>query len=400
MAAKIAYFVSHPIQYQTPLLAKISAESEISLRVFFSSDCSLKGYVDPGFGRFIEWDIPLTKGYSFEFLPSIGNNKTVSFWRPFSYGIYKILSAGNYDFVWLHGYARFLHWRIIIVAKILGIKVLIRDEATLISAKRGLVKKFLKKIFFYLLKKNVDGFLSIGSMNSAYYYEYGVQKEKIFMVPYAVDNAFFLHKWKNNEQKINSIKEGLGLDPNRKIILFSSKLINRKRPEDLLKAYIELISTENNPRPYLLFVGDGELAGNLKSKVKMAGLLGDVIFLGFINQNHLPDFYSICDVFVLPSEFEPWGLVINEAMNFAKPIITTNQVGAYRDLIEDGVNGYIYKVGDIIALKNHLKAILSDDKLRVSFGQESFKKIRKWSYENDLIGIKQAINTLGVTNAN
>ena len=65
---RLAYFVSHPIQYQAPLLQLIAADPEIELEVFFFSDFSLKPYLDPGFGKTIKWDIPLTEGYKHQFL--------------------------------------------------------------------------------------------------------------------------------------------------------------------------------------------------------------------------------------------------------------------------------------------------------------------------------------------
>ena len=65
----------------------------------------------------------------------------------------------------------------------------------------------------------------------------------------------------------------------------------------------------------------------------------DVRFLGFRNQSEMPAFYDLCDLFVLPSHFEPWGLVINEAMNAGKPVIVSDCVGAAPDLVQTGRNG-------------------------------------------------------------
>src|ERR1700728_437173 len=68
---KIAYLVSHPIQYQAPLLRRISQEPDIELTVFFGSDFSVREYVDKGLPVNVKWDVPLTEGYRHEFLPSI-----------------------------------------------------------------------------------------------------------------------------------------------------------------------------------------------------------------------------------------------------------------------------------------------------------------------------------------
>src|SRR5262245_467393 len=93
---RLAYLVTHPIQYQAPLLRKIAAHDAIDLTVFFQSDISLATFHDAGFGRAIRWDTPLTEGYEHEFLPAIGSNRKLSLWRPFSYGLRTRLRRGRF----------------------------------------------------------------------------------------------------------------------------------------------------------------------------------------------------------------------------------------------------------------------------------------------------------------
>src|SRR6201996_1768759 len=104
---RIAYFVSHPIQYQAPLLRRIAEEPDIDLHVFFSSDHSVRGYVDEGFGVKVEWDVPLLEGYRSEFLPRLRERGLApGFARPLNGGIFRrLLKAGSFDAVWTHGYS-------------------------------------------------------------------------------------------------------------------------------------------------------------------------------------------------------------------------------------------------------------------------------------------------------
>ena len=90
---KLAYLVSHPIQYQAPLLRRIAEESDIDLTVFFGSDFSLRNYEDKGFGVTVKWDVPLVEGYRHEFLPSLRDNATVSPFAPINHGILNRLSG-------------------------------------------------------------------------------------------------------------------------------------------------------------------------------------------------------------------------------------------------------------------------------------------------------------------
>jgi hypothetical protein len=75
---RLAYLVSHPIQYQSPLLRLIAAEPGISLKVFFRSPMGLKPYADAGFGQTIAWDTPLLEGFEHEFLPAFDDTMRVT----------------------------------------------------------------------------------------------------------------------------------------------------------------------------------------------------------------------------------------------------------------------------------------------------------------------------------
>src|ERR1700722_4701832 len=88
---RLAYLVSHPIQYQTPLLRRIAQEQDIDLTVFFGSAFSVQGYRDKGFGVAVKWDVPLLDGYNYEFLPVIRDDASTGVTRPLNYGIFNRL---------------------------------------------------------------------------------------------------------------------------------------------------------------------------------------------------------------------------------------------------------------------------------------------------------------------
>src|ERR1700749_4363614 len=98
---RLAYFVSHPIQYQAPLLRRIALEPDIDLTVFFASDISVRGYKDSGFGVHVEWDVPLLKGYKYEFLPRVRDGERLGFARPLNWGIFSRLRKGRFDAAWV-----------------------------------------------------------------------------------------------------------------------------------------------------------------------------------------------------------------------------------------------------------------------------------------------------------
>ena len=389
----LAYLVTHPIQYQAPLLRRLAQEPNINLTVFFCSDFSTRDHLDKEFGTRIEWDQPLLDGYRHEFLPCIGPNDTVDACRPFTYGLRSRLQKGKFDALWVHGYARVTNLIAMASAKSLGMKVFLRNEANLLSTPRGVAKRFAKRAFFAGLKSLCDAYLSIGRLNKEYYQSYAIPSEAIFPVPYAVDNQFFQQRCRDAAKDRESFRRKLEISDDRPVILYASKLTRRKRCIDLLNAYAKL-AMRYSPQllPYLVIVGDGECRDEVRSRVAQLGNTF-IRLLGFQNQSELPKFYDICDVFVLPSIFEPWGLVINEAMNAGRAVITSDQVGCSADLVHHGKNGFLYKACDVDNLYQCLEKVLNTPGFTRQAGVESLKIINGWGFDEDIDGIQTALAT-------
>jgi glycosyltransferase involved in cell wall biosynthesis len=391
---RLAYLVTHPIQYQAPLLRLIAAQPDIDLHVMFGSDFSVRQFKDPGFGRTIAWDVPLLDGYGSEVLPSLGrplaDDELPGFWRPFSRGIARRLAAGRFDALWVHGYNRASHWAAMLAAKRLGLGVLLRDEATQVSAPRALPKRLAKQVYFRALDRLVDGYLAIGSLNRDYYLAHGVAPAKLFAMPYAVDNGFFQARVARAESERAALRARLGLAPDRPVILFAAKLIARKRPLDLLEAFARIAGDPAARAPCLLFAGDGELRPALEAAIVRGGL-ADVRLLGFQSQAELAALYDLADLLVLPSERESWGLVVNEAMNARCAIVVNDRIGAGADLVRGGDNGFVYPCGDVAALAVSLRSVLRDPERCRAMGRRSRDIIARWSFAEDLAGLRAAL---------
>ncbi len=388
---RVAYLATHPIQYQAPLLRRIAKEPDIHLKAFFASDVSIGSFRDSGFNTTIRWDIPLLDGYDYEFLPAMDSIHHVSTLRPFSRGLGKRLRSGQFEVLWVHGYARPQHCLSMIAAKRLGMKVLLRDDATPISCERGNTKLIMKRAFFRTLTKIVDAFLAVGTLNRQYYLEYGAKPDQIFDVPWAVDNELFQARARNATTKRAALRNSLGLGRNRAVILFVGKLMERKRPGDLLEAYGRMVRGGNGgATPYLLYVGDGKLRKQLEARAAELNL-NSVKFLGFKSQGELPAFYDLCDVFAMPTVREPWGLVVNEVMNAGRAIVISDEVGCAPDLVENGVNGLVFRARDVADLSRALSEILADPIRLAQMGVKSLERINKWGFEEDVRGLRAAL---------
>jgi glycosyltransferase involved in cell wall biosynthesis len=394
---RLAYLVSHPIQYQAPLLRRIAQEPDIDLTVFFGSDFSLRSYQDEGFGVDVKWDVPLLDGYRHKFLPVIRDDGTQTVTTPLNYGIYSALRGDatepGFDLLWVHGYAMVNALHGMLAAKALGIPVLLRGDMWLRDRPRSGPKLLLKKLFFQFLKNMVDGILPVGTLNAEYWKHYLGDELPLFLMPYAVDNDYFQQRSLEAAARRDELRQELGLEVGRPVILFASKLQQRKHCSDLLEAYEMLLKDGGASLPYLLIVGDGEERAALEKQAKTKGLT-DIRFCGFRNQSELPRFFDLSSVFVLPARHEPWGLIVNEVMNAGRAVIISDDVGCQPDLITDGVEGCVYPVRDVKALADALRRVLATPETAEIMGRHALERIRTWSFEEDVLALREAIAQL------
>lgn len=389
---RLAILASHPIQYQAPFYKELAKYSEIDLKVFYCSDLGLRSYKDKEFGKEIKWDIPLLDGYDSEFLQNISPIPDLStFFGLINPGIITKLRREKYDAVLVHGWAVLTNLFISISSFYHRVPIILRSETNLLS-KMPLWKKSFKYLVLRSLFKSVSAFLAIGTLNKEFYKSYGVPEEKIFLAPYTVNNEFFGLKAKELIPKKNLLKQELGIPLSIPVVLFSGKLVDRKCPMDLLRAFEVVIKDINAA---LVFVGEGLLRNNLENYTKEKGIK-NVYFTGFKNQNEISNYYVIADVLVLPSSFEPWGLVVNEAMCFGLPIIVSDQVGAGADLVKDNVNGFVYECGNITMLTDKLRQLLTNNDLRQKMREASLKLVNRWSYKENIEGIISCLKMIKI----
>jgi len=394
---RLAYLVTHPIQYQAPLLRRIAQEPDIDLTVFFGSDFSVRGYKDVGFGSVgVKWDVALLGGYRHEFLPVVRDNATVTPTTPINRGIFRRLKGTAakppFDALWVHGYASVNTLHGILAASALGIPVLVRAESWLGDRERSGRKLAVKKLYLRALSHLVDGILPIGTLNAEYWRHYMGEDFPLFLMPYAVDNEYFRQRSMVAAGRRQELQAELNLDSTRPVILFASKLRERKRCADLLEAYRRLSPSPGvDPHPYLIIVGDGEQRAALERAAQDTGFSSSIRFCGFRNQSELPRFFDLSTVFVLPSRHEPWGLIINEVMNAERPVIVSDEVGCQRDLITPGVEGEVFPAGNVDALTAVLRKTLATPETAQEMGRRALDRIRSWSFEEDIRGLRQAL---------
>jgi len=387
--ARIAVLHSHPIQYFAPLYAFLNAAPDLDVTALYLSDFSIRGGRDVGFGRDVKWDLDLLAGYRSVFLGKAARTREPGgFWSLIAPQVWNELRSGRYDVVWLHGHAYAADLIALMAAKTSRLPVMMRGDTHLGLPSYG-IKSTLRRPVIGALYRSCDRLLAIGSANAAYYRAMGVPDEKIFLVPYSVDNDRFVQSANlTNAQRVE-VRKRYNVPPDRPSVLYAAKFTQRKRPLDLLEAARRL-KMETDGQFSVIMVGSGELEKELRAFCTEHAL-DNVVFTDFINQSELPALYAASDVFVLPSENEPWGLAVNEAMCAGLPVVVSREVGCVADLVQDGVNGYTPAAGDVAGLTYALQRLIEDESLRRQQGQASLARILQWGHQQCLEGIRSAL---------
>jgi glycosyltransferase involved in cell wall biosynthesis len=385
---RIIFLNSHPIQYFAPLYQQIAKDTDFNLEVLYCSDETLQGATDKQFGVQFKWDIPLLEGYKYIFLRNASRSPSIynGFFGLLNLGVIKFLRKETKSIVILHGWAYASDFIAIIFAKLFGHVVCLRAETPLNQeVKKNKWITLFKNVYLKFLFLFVDYGLYIGIQNKLFYKYFGFKDQQLIFAPYCIDNERF----SNISLSINkhSLRNSLKLPNNKKIIIFSGKFIEKKRPLDLLKAIIQL----NRQDIFTVFVGDGNLRAQMESFIINNGIEQDILLAGFINQSMIPYYYAAADVYIMCSGLgETWGLSVNEAMNFNIPIIISETCGCSFDLVKNSINGFTFKEGDISDLSDKITRCLSFsladiDKLKVC----NKNILEKFSYQTIISNIKK-----------
>jgi glycosyltransferase involved in cell wall biosynthesis len=185
----------------------------------------------------------------------------------------------------------------------------------------------------------------------------------------------------------DTARENLGATSHQPIILFCAKLQPWKRPMDLLQAFAQAAPEES----ILVFAGEGPQRANLEAEAAQLGIQQRVRFLGFVNQSQLPALYTAANLLVLPSVYEPFAVVVNEAMCCACPVIVSDQVGAARDLVAPVSPQFVFPAGNVQALANVLRIAFADREQLREVGRRGFAHVETHSPQRIIAATVEAV---------
>jgi glycosyltransferase involved in cell wall biosynthesis len=385
---RILIIASHPVQYGVPLYRLMEKDPRIDIQVAYCSMQGVQASFDAGFGTEITWDIPLLDGYSWQ---QIDNNspkpKLGSFWGLMNLGLWNTIAENNFDAVIIYtGYTYISFWIAAVAAKWKGAKLLFSsDSSELKPRNRKKWKTWLKSLILPRIFKLADIVMVTSTLGKQVIESLGIPEQNIALTPFVVDNDRWLSEASHVDVKL--VRKEWDIPENATVLLFCAKLQDWKRPQDVLKAFAQA----NVQNSYLIFAGEGPLKSDLKVEAESLGLIDKVKFLGFVNQSQLSSIYRSANVFILPSDYEPFGVVVNEAMLCGCPVIVSDRVGARVDLVKNGETGFIYPCGDIEALTKILQEVLPDRDRLIKMGVAATKLMEYWSPHKNIEALVKAL---------
>ena len=380
---------SHVVQYSPPIFRQAALDERIGLLVAY---CSMQGAepgVDPGFGVKVSWDIPLLDGYSWVYIPNRAPRPGLGrFFGLINPGLWPLICHEQFDAVFVTGYFYASAWIAILAAKWRRIPILFTTEAHSLRswATQSKWKLRFKKFYMRRILSLGKVLLTMSSGSFQQLVALGFPESRIVLSPYSVDNDWWTRQAAKADR--DGMRASWQIPKHGSVALFCAKLQPWKGPSDLLEAF----ARANVPESYLVFAGDGPLRNTLEAKASELGIAGCVRFLGFLNQSQLPSVYSASDVLLLPSYYEPFGLVVNEAMLCGCPAAVSDRVGAKYDLVQEGETGYIYPAGDIDALAAVLRDFFSDPAKRIRMGEAARKRMETWSPAEYIDALAKAVD--------
>ena len=383
---RVLAVASHPVQYMSPIFRRLAAREDLDLHVAY---CSLRGAEpahDQDFGATVQWDVPLLDGYAWSHVPNKGSGAD-SFFGLRNPGVWKLIRRGRYDAVLCFtGYVCVTFWIALLAAKLARTAFLFGTDATTLAPRDARSWKVgLKKILWPRLFGLADQVIVPSSGSRDLMVSLGLPPERVTLTPYCVDNDWWMQQSASIDR--NAVRESWDASPGDSVILFCAKLQPWKRPLDLLRAFAK-VDLEN---AFLVFAGEGPLRPQLESEAANLGITNRVRLLGFVNQSQLPAVYSAADLMVLPSEYEPFAVVVNEAMCCGCPVMVSDRVGAARDLVAPVRPSFIFPCGDVAALAAALQTAIGDRALLQSLRRAVVAHVQTWSPAQNIAATMDAI---------
>jgi glycosyltransferase involved in cell wall biosynthesis len=390
---RVLFVATHPVQYAAPIFRQMAQHPQLDIQVAY---CSLQGAdagIDPEFGVEVKWDIPLLEGYPWVLVSNKSPRPGLArFFGLVNPGLWSLIRSGGFDAVVVYtGYMYLTFWITLAAAKYYGSALLFGTDAHSLAPRDGKKwKSALKRIVWPWLFALADVVIVLSSPSLAMMRTLGIPNERLTLTPYVVDNDWWTQQAQSADR--GAARASWGVPNEAPVVLFCAKLQPWKRPLDLLNAF----ARANVADSHLVYAGEGPLRLEAENLASSLGVKERVHFIGFANQSQLPAVYRASDLLVLPSEYDAFGVVVNEAMLCGCAVVVSDRVGAGYDLVEADRTGYVFPCGDVGALTQVLRRALCDRAKLVEMGNAGRTRMETWSPRENIEALVSAVRASAI----
>lgn len=388
---RVTVLQTHPVQYMAPWFRYIAAHRpEIDLTVLYAS-APMPDQQGVGFDEAFAWDVDLTRGYANRVLtpPRGGARFDADSYRGVDAAdVAEAVAETRPDLVVVPGWHSIFYTRAIAACRRSGVPVVYRGDSSFLSAPTG-VRRMAWRLLTRRRLTRFDAYLSVGSPIREYLQHFGAPEPLVFDSPHVVDSEYFQGAAAALDEAggRDAVRSGLGAAPGDFLVLFAGKFIERKRPLDVITAAAAM-----GGGVVVAMAGNGPLAEAARAHAERIG--ARVTWCGFLNQSALRRALAAADCVAVPSRWESWGLIVNEALSAGTPCVVSTGVAAAADLIEAGVSGASYDGADT----GRLAAALQEVRAAIGTGTITAgtcrSKVRGHSFEHATDGLVQAARRL------
>lgn len=350
---------THPTQHHAPLWRALNREPDVTVTALYLSTANQERG-DGALGTSEPWDTDLLSGYHHEFLTTLSGGVPETTSR---YALHPALAARlqrpPFDAVFLPSFVNMSYRLTAILCKSRRIPLIMQNDATFMTDLRySRRRQLLLSVLYPLLYRLPAYWIASGDHNAIYLRHYGVPDHRILRGCYPVDGARFRDTIATRRPEVREISRRLRWDEHTVLYGFVGKYAEHKNPFEFIEAIVK--AHRINPRVRGVMIGGGELESAINERLGALG--GEVVSVGFVNQDALPLHYAALDVLVSSSRRDGHPLVVSEAMAAGCPVILSDRCGnwGYSDILQHGHNGLVYPSGDEERLAEAILALAED----------------------------------------
>lgn len=278
----------------------------------------------------------------------------------------------SFDLVLLYDYSTPTALKLILKCILLRIPYVINADGVMLTRHGNIIKDLIKSIAI----SNAAGCLASGNRAKDYFMKYGAKDKNIYLHTFSTLHANDIEKSPVDLETKNMIREELAIDKSKFVAIAVGRFIPLKRYSELIRAWKVM------PDNYLLLLVGGGEEENSYRKIIDELHINNIQIEGFHPKDELKRFYMAADVFVHPTSYDVWGLVVNEAMSVGLPVIASDRCVAGLELIKTGKNGFIVPMGNDMDMCSKVEILYHNEKLYNDMRVMSLQTICNYTMEN------------------